>query len=268
MKYQNNKMNDTNVLFEFDIALNPSKKIFRRGIKLLLLENLLVFQDKENIEIPYSSIISLAAVRSFVLDDNMAYLTWSDQSLTFAVKAVKSILNTWETDIDMTEILIKLILALKNKDGSAQRIYTEFLELKKQKLTARKRDLKLWLLLPLLGCIFIILAFMIFKNVEIVLFTFILLFIVGLIFTNSLTRHSNKYFWRATFNSLMGNIDITIRGLEKDVQIQPNNIDINWLLAKLYYRKKDWDKSRLYCQNVLSLNPNYKKARRLMNTFV
>lgn len=268
MQQLNNK---EDILFTFDVIINPgeiglfSLKIIIKTIKLFLFRDRLVFMTKPcPMEIPYSSITSIKTVMSHRRSEKKAYLYQNGREFTFGVA---SLINGADIDIELTGQVVNLIQTLRDKPFSCEIIHDLFSELKPGGLRIRKTTMALKFLLLVSGLTAILVfAPSVFKMPFWFLGCLFLIFIVAIwkLITPRYKAVADGYITKATYYLIKGDIDGAISKILELLKLYPNDIDVNWYIVKLYYRKKAWVKAKEYCQKVLSLNPSYPNAQELL----
>ncbi|MFH0888583.1 MAG: tetratricopeptide repeat protein [Planctomycetota bacterium] len=254
------ELNRDNILFEFDVIINPQRWYFLypKTMKLMFFEEYLLFRRKTDvIKIPYTSISSVYS------KEGKAHLFWNAEEIIFGVL---SLLSKGEIYSNITEQVINLILAFQNKSISPTVIPELFPELKPDNLLKMKRRLSRNQLLWVLGFFsFAALMGIIMKNVlwGLICTSLFLTLTIKIIYQSR--DLAGGYLTRALFYLLKGNMDGAIQYLLKGVKVYPNHIEFNLYLAKIYFRKKEWSKAREYVQKVLYLNPHHQFAQCLIN---
>jgi|SRR3989339_604073 len=264
-------MQNTDILFKFDVIVSPEKTgLFSRPTeKLYLLKDRLIINvDSKRLEIPYSCISDIKSVRSFTRSENKAHLYWNEGYITFGAI---SMIAKGNININLTEQVVKIILALKEGKMTPEMVLAMFNDLTPKKLAWRKISVMIKTVLLLLAisglCILI-------GDTTHSLLLVAIVFLIGLIIIAVFMHKVDLYkeghsvlglLLKVIYYQKTRNTDKAIEMLTRMVEEHPNDIDANWILAKLYYQKKSYIKSKEYCQKVLSLKSDHHNAQKLLS---
>ena len=264
-------MKNTNIIFKFDVIVSPEKTgLFSRPTEklYLLTDRLIINVDSKRLEMPYSCISDIKSVRSVTQSENKAHLYWNEGYITFGAI---SMIDKGTININLTEQVVKIILALKEGKMTPEMVLAMFNDFTPKKLAWRKISAMIKSVLLVLATTG--LCFLVGETTGSVLFVAVV-FLIGIITVIVLMQEPYKErhgafglgLWlKVLYYQKTRNTDKAIEMLTRMAEEYPNHVDVNWILAKLYYQKKSYIKSKEYCQKVLSLKSDHHNAQKLLS---